>query len=209
MNDATKDKLTRKEAKERTRQRLIDAVLEHVRKNGLTGLTTGRVADRAGIAQSSFYVHFSDMDDALRAAADQAGEQIRALIRDARQRVDFSDPEAALHAAYQGALRALVDEPEFTELLLSHRRDRNSPLAAALRRVLQEARDDLAQDLARAGYADWFARDIDVYADLMVGMTLSAAEAVLDRRVRDQERLLRALAATTRALLASARPPRG
>lgn len=199
------EKLTRKQAKQRTRLRLVEAVLDHVRHHGLTGLTTGKVADQAGIAQSSFYVHFSDMDEALQAAADKAGAEVRAIIRDARKSMDFSDPYRAFRSAYEGAINALLQERAFTELLLSHRRDRSSPLAEALRHVLDDARADLANDLKKAGFEAPFAEDIDVYAELMVGMTLTVVEALLDERIHDADRCLRALASITRELTASAR----
>lgn len=197
------EKLTRKEAKERTRQRLIDAVLDHVRHHGLTGLTTGKVADQAGIAQSSFYVHFTDMDEALRAAADKAGSEIRALVREARARMDLTNPDAAYRSAYEGAIEALSQEHEFSELLLGHRRDKNSPLAEALRHVLDDARKDLAADLRRSPLATRFEADIDLYADLMVGMTITVLEGILDGRIPDREKALRVMARMTRALIAS------
>ncbi len=178
--------------------------MDHVRHQGLSGLTTGKVADAAGIAQSSFYVYFSDVDDALRAAAEKAGAEVRSIIVDARQQMDFTDPANAYYHAYAGALEALVTEREFTELLLSHRRDKHSPLGKTLRAVLDQARADLAADLQKAGFQEWFARDIDVYAELMVGMTLTAVEAVLDGRIDDKERCLRALSTTTRALASAA-----
>jgi len=199
------EKLTRKEAKERTRQRLIEAVLDHVRHHGLRGLTTGKVADQAGIAQSSFYVHFTDMDEALRAAADRAGNEIRAIIRKARQEMDFSNPETAFMSAYGGAVNALLAEREFTELLLSHRRDKASPLAATLRKVLDDARADLANDLRQAAYDQAFKNDADMYAELMVGMTLTTVEGLIDGRVENSERMVRAMARMTRAFTASAR----
>lgn len=197
------DKLTRKEAKELTRQRLIEAVLGHVRDHGLSGLTTGKVADQAGIAQSSFYVHFTDMDEALRAAADKAGSEIRALVREARAQMDLSNPDAAYRAAYEGAIEALSNEHEFSELLLGHRRDKSSPLAEALRHVLEEARSDLAADLRRSPLAQRFETDIDLYAELMVGMTMTVLEGFLDGRIPDREQALRVMARMTRALIGS------
>ena len=201
------EKLTRKEAKERTRLRLIEAVLDHVRHHGLSGLTTGKVADQAGIAQSSFYVHFADMDEAMRAAADKAGSEIRALVRESRAQMDLSNPDAAYRAAYEGAIQALSHEHEFSELLLGHRRDKNSPLAEALRNVLEEARSDLAADLRRSPLAKRFERDIDLHAELMVGMTMTVLEGILDGRIPDREQALRVMARMTRALIASAMAP--
>lgn len=199
------DKLSRKEAKERTRQRLLDAVLDHVREHGLHGLTTGRVADAAGIAQSSFYVHFKDMDDALRAAAEHAGEELRGIVRGSRLELDYSKADAAYYAAYESAIDALLLHRAFTELLLAHRRDRNSPLAESLRAAIDRARTDLARDLTETTFAAWFAADIDAYAELMVGMTLTAVEAIVDGR-RERGAMIRACAHATRKLLHAALP---
>jgi TetR/AcrR family transcriptional regulator, fatty acid biosynthesis regulator len=200
------EKLSRKEAKERTRQRLIDAILDHVRGHGLAGLTTGKVADAAGIAQSSFYVHFNDMDEALRAAAERVSNQVREIIRAARAEIDLSNTEAALRSAFGSTLHALLDERQFTELLLSHRREPGSPVGETLSKALDDARADLAADLARLGLDADFVTDVDAYADLLVGMTLSAVESLLDGRTTDREVWLRALVRTTRALLDSAIP---
>lgn len=198
------EKLTRKQAKQRTRRRLIEAVLDHVRHCGVKGLTTGKVADRAGIAQSSFYVHFSDMDEALRAAADLVGAELRTIIRAARSAMDFSNPETAFMTAYGGAIDALLRERAFTELLLSHRRDPSSPLAAALRRVLDDARADLAEDLRASTYDPSFVADAALYADLMVGMTLTTVEGLIDGRITDRDAAVRSMARMTRAITATA-----
>ena len=167
------------------------------------GLTTGKVAEAAGIAQSSFYVHFKDMDDALRTAADEVGEDLRGIVRDARLRVDFSNPDTAYFSAYASAVDAMLAEREFSELLLGHRRDRHSPLAESLRAAIDHVRADLAADLRRFHFADWFARDIDAFADMMVGMTLTAVEAILDGRL-EREPCLRAVARATRELAQAA-----
>ena len=45
-----------------TRHRLLRAATELLAEQGYERLTTGRVAERAGVAQPTFYVHFSDLD---------------------------------------------------------------------------------------------------------------------------------------------------
>jgi AcrR family transcriptional regulator len=42
---------TRREAKAQTKQRLLDAMLEILHESGPLALTTGRIAERAGLAQ--------------------------------------------------------------------------------------------------------------------------------------------------------------
>ena len=57
--------LRRHVAKAVTRRRLLDAALEILDQDGLAAMTTIRVTRLAGLSQSSFYVHFADMDDLL------------------------------------------------------------------------------------------------------------------------------------------------
>ncbi len=197
--DVPEIKLTRKEAKERTRQRLIDAVLHHIRENGMSGLTTGRVAEAAGIAQSSFYVHFKDMDEALQAAAEKLGVEMRGLLTEQRQRVDLArSPNANLRVAYEGTLRALLAYPALTDLMLSHRRDRNSPLGECLRAIIAEAREDLISDV-RHIFGD-AATDFDLEAHFIVGLTLTTVEGVVDGRLESVEGSLDHLVQMTLAL---------
>lgn len=61
-------KLTRKDKKELTRERLIDAALSVVLDGGYANFTMRKVTKKAGIAQPSFYSHFDTMDDLLSAA---------------------------------------------------------------------------------------------------------------------------------------------
>jgi AcrR family transcriptional regulator len=195
------ERLTRKEAKERTRQRLLDAVLELVRKEGLGGLTTGKVTEAAGIAQSSFYVHFTDMDDALEALARHLGDEIRAIVRAERQKIDLSvgNPEQALRGAYAASINAMLAEPAFTEILIGHRRDRMSPLGRCLRGVVDQARAELVSDLCAMGLAD-VQPSLEVVAELIVGMTLAIVEGIFDGRLPDRDAALDGLVRMTRTL---------
>jgi AcrR family transcriptional regulator len=199
---ATSDRLTRKQAKARTRERLVDAVLEHVRRDGLAGLTTGKIAEAAGIAQSSFYVHFASMDEALRSAADLIAAELSRRIRDERDALGSParDAAATVRLTCAATLNALLAEPALLELLLGHRRDRASPLGACLRGIVAQTRADLVGDLAALG-DDADADAVDLMAELAIGSTLAACEGVLDGRLSDREACLEALARVTEALV--------
>src|SRR5690349_984535 len=75
-----------------TRQRLIDAVIEIVRGEGLGSLTTVEITRRAGIAQPGFYKHFRNVDECLEEATRQALDGMRetfnAMRRDIKNRTD-------------------------------------------------------------------------------------------------------------------------
>src|SRR3954447_22420453 len=55
---------------QRTRDSVVDAVLDLV-ATGQTRPTAREIADAAGISVRSVYVHFDDLDDLFRAAADR------------------------------------------------------------------------------------------------------------------------------------------
>lgn len=62
---APKKKLTRSESKAATRQRLLDAGYRLVMEEGITALTMNKVTKQAGIAQPSFYTHFSNLAELI------------------------------------------------------------------------------------------------------------------------------------------------
>jgi AcrR family transcriptional regulator len=198
------EKMTRKEEKERTRQRLIDALLAVARQEGIQALTTTKVAEAAGVAQSSFYFHFDGMEAAMRAAADRVGRQVRETIRDERRKIDLSNPRATIRSAQAATINALMAEPMFTQLFLRHRRDPTSALGETFASLLDESRKELAEDLAR------FLGQLPspaIYAELFIGMSLAAVEGLLDGRITDRAACLDAMVHVASATLTTA-PPR-
>jgi TetR/AcrR family transcriptional regulator, fatty acid biosynthesis regulator len=196
----TTNKLTRKEAKQRTRQRLLDGLIEVARREGLQGLTTTKVADAAGVAQSSFYFHFEGMEDALRAAADRLGNQLKETIRSERQRVATGDREVTLRGAWEASINSMLAVPAFTQLFLRHRRDPTSPLGDTFSELLDQYRRELAEDISR------YWSDLPnqaIYAELIVGMIMGVLEGLLDGRIENKQACIDALMQLTSAALSS------
>ena len=175
-------KLTRKEAKAESRRRLILATIAVLREVGPGGLTTGKIARAAGLSQPSFYVHFKDMEDALAAAADEIGRELRAALSKQRQRVGELRSRETLHAAYVAALDAFLDHPEFTEVVLRYRRDDATPVGRQARAFVDAIRDDIVRDLGERGLDERRLPDLTMFVDLQLGMTLAAVEGLLDGR---------------------------
>ena len=57
-------------------------------KKSFSNLSLREVAREAGIAPTSFYRHFSDMDELGLEMVDEAGLMLRQLMRQARKRID-------------------------------------------------------------------------------------------------------------------------
>src|SRR5260370_16040677 len=77
--------LTRREAKERTRRRLLDAARTLILAGGEARISASSVAREAGVAAATFYEHFSKSDDLLRALAEQLFDDLRTELAGQRR----------------------------------------------------------------------------------------------------------------------------
>jgi AcrR family transcriptional regulator len=141
--------------KERTRRRLLQAILKTIHRHGYGALTTGRVAQLAGVAQPTFYVHFRSMDQALEQVADWVAEELGPSF-DRRGAVEADRAADVLQEAVAQCTRALVRDRKVAEVFL---------------------RSQIRPDIAPG--------DAALHADLLVGAVFALAEADLDGRVED------------------------
>jgi AcrR family transcriptional regulator len=190
--------LSRKERKERTRQRLIDAAIEILRHEGIEGLTTTRLANAAGITQPAFYVHFKNVDDCLRVTAEQLFERLNRLQAESRRKVyegiktvrDLGRADIVA-AAFDESLKIAMAEPRFMELFLRYRRDTSSPLGESMRKAQEKVRRGIADDgwrvAERVGISEMYRARFDTVADFILWLYLGAVEALLDERAEDRE----------------------
>ncbi|MBY0416791.1 MAG: HTH-type transcriptional repressor FabR, partial [Pararheinheimera sp.] len=81
--------MTRAQQKEKTRRAIIDAAFQQLSADkGYSSLSLREVAREAGIAPTSFYRHFTDMDELGLTLVDEAGLMLRQLLRQARHRIE-------------------------------------------------------------------------------------------------------------------------
>lgn len=198
-------RLTRAEQRAITRRALLDATAECLVEDGYAGLTTRNVADRAGVAQSTFMHYFPTRDAFLIEAVEHVALR---LLDDALDHIDlralrtprhrekvldqawreFTSPEA-LAAAQLWA--AVWTEPELAEPLRSLEQRLDSIIAAAAATLFPDQSDDprfpalldLAISLIR-GLVDaipvWGREALDVRWDAIKPILLEAAERLLD-----------------------------
>jgi AcrR family transcriptional regulator len=131
MIDETRSRPSRAQQREATRQSIIDATIRCLVRDGYAALTTRRVAERAGVAQSTVMHHFETREALLVEAvthaalglAERALERIDlAALRTPERReavldeawVEFTSPQA-LAAAQVWA--AVWNEPELAAVL--------------------------------------------------------------------------------------------
>jgi AcrR family transcriptional regulator len=184
-----------------TRQRLIDATIDIIRTEGVGALTTGKIANAAGIQQPGFYAHFKNVDECLRAAADQlSASMLDAEVKMRRERSFQVGSRERLPegiARMKFALNLWLDNRRFTELLMRCRYD-DSPLGESGREVFRRARELLTEDLlelaVKNGISTRYLREIELMAALLIASFSNGIELVLTGEARDVDAVATALA---------------
>lgn len=181
----------RKEVKARTRQRLLASALAIVDEAGEAALTTIAVTQRAGIAQSSFYVHFRDMDDLLHHLIDDLQLERRRHTRAARRasRVAPLDREA-FRDTFRIPMAHSIAHPQLFRLLVTSRHDRSTALGEWSRSVHAENRSGLVEDLmaTAAGHGvELDARRAEMIAEGVIALSEAMTLGHLEGRFPDTE----------------------
>jgi AcrR family transcriptional regulator len=190
--------MTRQINKERTRRRLLQAIIKTIHRYGYGALTTGRVAQLAGVAQPTFYVHFRSMDQALEQVAEWVAGELRPSF-DATASAELERAAEVLEQAVLKCTRSLARDRKVAEVFLRSRRDETSALGRRWILLTGAMRERMRQIVVqvRPGIA---AADAALHAELLVSVVFGLAEAYLDGRV---ENLERATAVASRAIVAS------
>ncbi|MGH7904689.1 MAG: TetR/AcrR family transcriptional regulator [Candidatus Dormibacteraceae bacterium] len=186
--------LRREEAKELTRRRLLRAALRLLDESGEAGLSASAVSRAAGIAQSTFYVHFRDKGDLLRALGDELLVPLRRAVREARRRArEAPSDEERLREVFRVPLEMIAAHPVLFRLSLRARHQPASPLAEPSRRITDDHRRELAEDLVLLGHPDRTPaqrRRVEMIARGYIALTESLALGHLDGRYPDLEEIV-------------------
>ena len=159
------------------RDRLLDAAVDVATTNGLTKLSVGDVAKRAGLSRQTLYKHFASKEDLVaQAVLRETGDMVEQVVvaADAHE-----DPEDSLEAAIATMLRVarahplldrlITTEPEaLLPLLVGDR----GPVPGAVRAVGESV---LAQRLPDLDPADVH-RAADVLGRLLVSYAVAAPD---------------------------------
>ncbi len=166
-----------------TRERLIQATVEILSREGLGAVSTARVARDAGIVQSGFYAHFSSLEDCVVVAAEHIGRRIQNAVAECLSllREQGADHFDLVLAQYSRILDLLEAEWPFVELLLRYFRE-PSPLGRTLAAFQRSIRDELTHHLMALlkplGLPDGGRPEAAYLADLMVNMLLSSVQSL-------------------------------
>lgn len=176
--------MSRQQQKERTRQSIIDATFRLLdAQRSLSSVSLREVTREAGIAPTSFYRHFSSVDELGLTLVDEAGLTLRQLMRKARSR--FNSESSVIQTSVDTFMEYVATQSTVFRLLLREQSGTSEAFRTAVSREIkfftQELTDFIATDTKLSD-------DIaSLQAEAMVKLVFSAgAEAVeLSAKQRD------------------------
>jgi AcrR family transcriptional regulator len=152
-----------------------------------------------GIAQPSFYAHFRDVADLLHTVVGELSEQRRSQTRRARRRLRAAPrDDDRLRDTFRVPLEDMTSHPRLFRLVQRARNDPASPIGQWARGDLDDSRAALVSDLVAAGARAGTEQErqrIRMCADVVIAMTETIAEGLLDGRYRSMDDALDVLTA--------------
>lgn len=167
----------RAEQKEKTRRSLIDAAFQQLSaERSFSSLSLREVAREAGIAPTSFYRHFKDMDELGLTLVDEGGLLLRQLMRQARQRI--AEERSVIRTSVETFMEFIECQPNVFRLLLRERSGTSMAFRAAVAREIQHFVAELAEYLmAQTGLNE---REAYTQAEASVTLVFSSGADALD-----------------------------
>lgn len=174
------DSGSRVERKQRTRAALLDAALRLMAQGrSFTSLSLREITREAGVVPTSFYRHFTDLDELGLALVEDGGLSLRRLLREAR-RADLAAKDMIRRSVE--IYRNYVDQHRLQFLFITSERSGGSlAIRAAIRSEIDHFTHEIAQDLRRLGlFTDLSSDSLRMICSLVVTTMLTAAVDFLD-----------------------------
>ncbi|MFT5277844.1 MAG: AcrR family transcriptional regulator [Glaciecola sp.] len=135
--------MNRQEQKLQTRQRIVDAAFSLLNEDkSLSAMSLREVAREAGIAPTSFYRHFSDINELGLTLVDEAGLALRQLMRQARQRIEAGG--GVIDISVDTFMEFITDNRNVFRLLLREHTGTSAAFRAAVAREIQHFIEELS-----------------------------------------------------------------
>lgn len=193
MNSCVKGKplTTRSEQKLKTRRALLDGALQILSPERVfSNLSLREVTRAAGIAPTSFYRHFDDMNDLGLALVEEAGLALRQLLRKARSRI--KERGTAIDTSVDTFMEYLINNTNHFRLLLREHTGNSEEFRVAINLEIQHFVTELEDYLTKRennekSHVASDAKTINALAEAMVtivfhmgGLALDASKAQRD-----------------------------
>lgn len=193
---------TRAEQKLKTRRSLMDAALRQLSADrGFGSLSLREVAREAGIAPTSFYRHFSELDELGLALVDEGGVALRQLMRQARKRIARNG--GVISTSVDTFMEYLSNNANLFRLMLREKTGISKTFRTAIQAEIDHFATELADDLRR--FAEEQKKPLSdgrLVAEAMVTLVFNQGAEALDATPREKEELKERLKAELRMVLA-------
>ncbi|WP_151173333.1 HTH-type transcriptional repressor FabR [Pseudoalteromonas ruthenica] len=180
----------RAQQKLKTRQALIEAAFNQLSaEHSFSNLSLREVAREAGIAPTSFYRHFKDMNELGLTMVDEAGLTLRQLMRQARRRI--ASGGSVISTSVLTFLEFIDNQPNQFRLLLRERSGTSKAFRAAVAREIKHFILELAHYLESETRCD--ASHAHMQAEAMVTIVFTSGAEALDPEGQSREELIERL----------------
>ncbi len=166
---------TRLRQKEKTRRAIIDAAIGQLSESkSFASLSLREVTREAGIAPTSFYRHFKDMEELGLTLVDESGLALRQVMRKARQRVKVKGKVIA--TSVRTFMEFTESQPNIFRILFHERSGTTRALRDAVSREIQYFIVELSDYIHNTGIEEKIAM---IQAEAMVAVIFNAgAESI-------------------------------
>ncbi|MFC0309177.1 HTH-type transcriptional repressor FabR [Gallibacterium trehalosifermentans] len=177
----------RAKQKEKTRRTLIDAAFDQLSaEKSFSNLSLREVSREAGLAPTSFYRHFRDMDELGLSMVDEAGLILRQLMRQARKRI--ADGGSVIVISVETFFEFIANRPNVFRLLLRESSGTSQEFRTAASREINHFVAELAEYIMNKD------KSIPAYiakaqSEGMVTLVFTAGSHALDMNPQEREAL--------------------
>ena len=169
--------MTCQEQKLKTRQNIIHAAFSLLDENrSLSAISLREVAREAGIAPTSFYRHFKDIDELGLTLVDEAGLALRQLMRQARRRI--ASGGGVINTSVDTFMEFIAANKNVFRVLLREHTGTSSAYRLAVFREIQHFVDELTDYIIERQNAEF--KSAQLQADAMVRLVFSAGAEALE-----------------------------
>jgi AcrR family transcriptional regulator len=181
----------------------MDAALAQLSADrGFGSLSLREVAREAGLAPTSFYRHFSELDELGLALVDEGGVALRQLMRQARKRIARAGDGSAIATSVDTFMEYLGNNANLFRLMLRERTGVSKPFRTAVKAEIDHFVTELADDLRR--FADEQGKplsDARLVAEAMVTLVFNQGAEALDASPAERDELKTKLKTELRMIL--------
>jgi len=169
--------VNRKLQKQKTRRAIIDAAYHLLdSQRSLSSISLREVAREAGIAPTSFYRHFKDIDELGLTLVDESGLALRQLMRKARSRIESGG--GVIHTSVTTYMEYVSENANVFRLLLREHTGTSPAFRAAVAREIQHFIEELADYMVNN--TDVIQPYAQLQAEAMVRLVFSAGAEAID-----------------------------